>query len=218
VTRRTAWFLLLAGYGFGQTTTPPNPAFRQIEDTPGLPRVLLIGDSISIGYTEMVRAELAGKANVHRIPENGASTLSVTKLDDWLGAGHWDVIHFNFGLHDLKFMDSGLRQVPLSDYEGNLRQIVGRLKRTGAQLIFASTTPVPNTKVNPPRLSGDVPEYNAAAKRIMERSGVAIDDLYSLVYPRLSELQLPANVHYTAEGYQVLGHQVAESILRALGR
>jgi hypothetical protein len=218
VTRRSAFFLLAAGCCFGQTAAPPDPAFRQIDDTPGLPRVLLIGDSISIGYTEPVRAELAGKANVHRIPENGAATLSVTKLDSWLGTGHWDVIHFNFGLHDLKFMDNGLRQVPLSDYEGNLRRIVARLKRTGARLVFASTTPVPNTKVNPPRLSGDVVEYNAAAKRIMDQSGVAVDDLYSLVYPRLSELQLPANVHYTAEGYKVLGHQVAETILRELGQ
>jgi hypothetical protein len=218
VTRRFVLYLLAAGYCFGQTAAPPNPAFRQIEDKPGLPRVLLIGDSISIGYTEPVRAELEGKANVHRIPENGEATLSVNKFDKWLGAGHWDVIHFNFGLHDLKFMDNGLRQVPLSDYEGNLRRIVGRLKRSGARLIFASTTPVPDTKVNPPRLSGDVVEYNAAAKRIMDESGVTIDDLYALVYPRLSELQLPANVHYTAEGYKVLGHQVSESILRALGQ
>jgi hypothetical protein len=208
--------LLAAGICFAQTTAPPNPAFRQIDDTPGLPRVLLIGDSISIGYTEPVRSELEGKANVHRIPENGEATLSIAKLDKWLGTGHWDVIHFNFGLHDLKFMDTGLRQVPLSDYEGNLRQIVGRLKRTGAKLIFATTTPVPNTKVNPPRLSADVVEYNATARRVMEQSGVAVDDLYSLIYPRESELQLPANVHYTTEGYKVLGHQVAEYILRAL--
>jgi hypothetical protein len=207
VTRRFALCLLAAGCCFGQTAALPDPAFRPIEDTPGL-----------IGYTEPVRAELAGKANVHRIPENGASTLSVTKLDGWLGTGHWDVIHFNFGLHDLKFMDSGLRQVPLPDYEGNLRRIVGRLKRTGARLVFASTTPVPDTKVNPPRLSGDVVEYNAAAKRIMDQSGVVVDDLYAQVYPRLSELQLPANVHYTLEGYKVLGHQVAQSILRALGQ
>ncbi len=50
----------------------------------------------------------------------------------------------------------------------------------------------------------------------MHDAGVAIDDLYALVNPRLEELQLPANVHYTAAGYDVLGRQVAESILRAL--
>ena len=58
--------------------------------------------------------------------------------------------------------------------------------------------------------------YNDAATKIMKEAGVAIDDLYSLVNPRLAELQLPANVHYTLTGYDVLGHQVVESILRAL--
>lgn len=214
--RRHLLCLLAAGCCFGQAAPQPNPAFRAIEDQPGLPRVLLIGDSISIGYTEPVRLELKGKANVHRIPENGAATLSVAKLDGWLGAGHWDVIHFNFGLHDVKYMENGERQVSPGDYEANLRAIVDRLQKTGARLIWASTTPVPDARTNPPRKNADVIAYNAAARKIMEERGIATDDLYSLVYPRLSELQLPANVHYTPEGYNVLARQVAEAILRAL--
>src|SRR3979411_103345 len=103
---RSAALLLLAAIGFGQTTTPPNPAFREIQDAPGLPRVLLIGDSISIRDTHPVRTILTGKANVHRIPENGAATLTgVKNLDKWLGTAKWDVIHFNFGLHDLRLYD-----------------------------------------------------------------------------------------------------------------
>jgi lysophospholipase L1-like esterase len=208
--------LLLAGAAgcFGQTISP---AFRRIEDVPGLPRVLLIGDSISIGYTEPVRTELKDKANVHRIPMNAATTaVGLKNLEAWLGSEHWDVIHFNFGLHDLKIMDDGQRQVPLPDYENNLRTIVQRCAKTGARLIWAATTPVPDAKVSPPRHSADVAAYNAVARRIMNDAGVAIDDLYALVNPRLEELQLPANVHYTAAGYDVLGRQVAESILRAL--
>jgi lysophospholipase L1-like esterase len=212
---RYVLILAAAGFCFGQPA--PNPAFREIQDAPGLPRVLLIGDSISIGYTEPVRTELNGKANVHRIPTNGATTLNgVQNLDTWLGTARWDVIHFNFGLHDLKIMDDGKHQVPLPDYENNLRTIVERFKKTGAKLIWATTTPVPDAKVNPPRRSADVITYNDAATKIMKEAGVAIDDLYSLVNPRLAELQLPANVHYTLTGYDVLGHQVVESILRAL--
>jgi lysophospholipase L1-like esterase len=214
---RSILILLAAALCFGQDASTPNPAFRKIEDTPGLPRVLLIGDSISIGYTEPVRTELTGKANVHRIPTNGATTVvGVTNLEEWLGTAKWDVIHFNFGLHDLKIMDGGHHQVPLPDYENNLRTIVQRFKKTGARLIWATTTPVPDAKVNPPRVSADVLTFNAAAKKIMVESGVAIDDLYTLVKPRLEELQLPANVHYTKTGYDVLGHQAAESILQAL--
>src|SRR5262245_41201760 len=81
----------------------PNPAYAQIEDVAGLPRVLLIGDSISIGYTLDVREELKGKANVHRPATNcGPTTSGVRGIDQWLkvgaGSGKWDVIHFNFGL------------------------------------------------------------------------------------------------------------------------
>src|SRR6266851_280152 len=99
--------LLLAGVAgcFGQIASL---AFRKIEDVAGLPRVLLIGDSISIGYTEPVRTELKDKANVHRIPMNAATTaVGLTNLGAWLGSDHWDVIHFNFGFHDLKIMDDG---------------------------------------------------------------------------------------------------------------
>jgi GDSL-like Lipase/Acylhydrolase family len=209
---RSIALLAFAGICFGQ----PNPAFREVPDVPGLPRVLLIGDSISIGYTEPVRAELTNKANLHRIPENGAATIvGVKNLDNWLGSSKWDVIHFNFGLHDLR-LDDGKHQVPLPDYETNLRTIVQRLQKTGARLIWATTTPVPDTEVKPPRRNADVIAYNAAAAKIMTEARIPIDDLYALVNPRLAELQLPANVHYTLPGYNVLGHQVAESILRAL--
>src|SRR4051794_19609114 len=68
-----------------------------------LPRVLIIGDSISIGYTGPTQKLLAGKANVQRIPENGGPTSNgVAKIKQWLGEEKWDVIHFNWGLHDLK--------------------------------------------------------------------------------------------------------------------
>ena len=85
----------------GAAKRKPDPALQQIEDDPKLPRVLLVGDSISMGYTLPVRALLTGKANVHRPPTNCSSTASGLKnLDAWLGPGKWDVIHFNFGLHD----------------------------------------------------------------------------------------------------------------------
>src|SRR5436190_2584885 len=80
-----------------------DPAMEPITDEPGLPRVLLIGDSISMGYTIPVRKALKGKANIHRILTNGSSTVTgLANLDEWLGKGKWDVIHLNWGLHDLK--------------------------------------------------------------------------------------------------------------------
>ena len=153
------------------STAAANPAMHPIQDVPGLPRVLLIGDSISIGYTLPVRERLAGKANVHRIPENGGPTTNgLARLDAWLGTQRWDVIHFNWGLHDLKLMGDGQHQVSLPDYERNLDQLVQRLKQTGARLVWASTTPVPEGKLKTPRRPEDVPSYNAAARKVMERA------------------------------------------------
>ena len=209
---------LLAGPVLLAQAAKPNPAFAAVSDDASVPRVLLIGDSISIGYTLQTRRLLAGKANLHRIPENGGPTIrGLEKLSGWLGDGDWDVIHFNWGLHDLKLID-GKHQVPIQDYEKNLRELVSRLKATGARLIWATTTPVPAGELSPPRRSGDVILYNKVAGRIMAESGVAVDDLYAFALPRLAEIQRPANVHFTEAGSAALAAEVAASILRALER
>jgi hypothetical protein len=202
----------------------PNPVLDPVEDVAGLPRVLLIGDSISMGYTLPVRELLKGKANVHRVPTNGGpTTRGLEQIDAWLGSGKWDVIHFNWGLHDLKYIDDkgalvaagqGKPQVPIDQYEQNLDKLVTRLKQTGASLIWCSTTPVPEGSDG--RVPGDDVKYNAAALRVMQKHGVAIDDLYEFAKPRLAEIQRPANVHFSDEGSKVLAEQVVRSISAAL--
>jgi acyl-CoA thioesterase-1 len=193
----------------------PNPAFAKVDDNPNLPRVLLIGDSISIGYTAATRALLKGKANVHRIPTNGGpTTRGVQSIDKWLGEGHWDVIHFNWGLHDLKYIGDK-KQVSLDDYDRNLRRLVVRMKKTGAKLIWCSTTPVPDG-VKPPRKNAEVLEYNAVATKIMEENGIVTDDLYTFADKQLDKIQRPSNVHFTPPGSKTLAKQVVESILTVL--
>jgi len=213
--------LCCAPLAFGQkqkapaAKRPPNPALLPIVDQPGLPRVLLIGDSISIGYTIPVREALAGKANVHRPKDNCGPTIrGLEKLDEWLGQGRWDVIHFNFGLHDLRYIKDA-HQVPVEQYEKNLRQTVARLKKTGAVLVWCSTTPVPEGCA-PMRKAGEEVAYNVAAKKIMDENHIAIDDLCSFAGARLAKIQMPKNVHFTPEGSKVLAGQVAASILKAL--
>lgn len=194
-----------------------NPAFAKIEDVPGLPRVLLIGDSISIGYTLFVRELLAGKMNVHRIPANaGPTPKGIENIDSWLGKERWDAIHFNWGLHDLKYMFDDQPQVDLAQYERNLTRLAWRLQKTEARLIWATTTPVPSLRVGPKRIPSDVPRYNEAAARVMKRHGVAVDDLYAFALPRLAEIQIPDNVHFTPEGSRALAGQVVASILATL--
>lgn len=207
--------LAMMGVNLAQDKKKPD-AFNSPPDDPKLPRVLLIGDSISIGYTAPTRKLLAGKANVHRIPENGGpSDNGATKIKKWLGDSKWDVIHFNFGLHDIK-LGTGKHQVSIEEYEKNLREIVAALKSTKAKLIFATTTPVPEGKTNPPRKNDDVIAYNKVAVKIMEENGIAINDLYAFALPRLKEIQLPVNVHFNDAGSTALAERVAAAIEKAL--
>ncbi len=194
-------------------------AYANVKDTPNLPRVLLIGDSISFVYVKPVRRIMEAKANVHHPPTNCSSTVvGLEHLAEWLGQGKWDVIHFNWGLHDLAIQANGSHRVPLDQYEKNLRELVRRLKVTGAKLIWASTTPVPERiEGGPLRRSADAIAYNTAARRIMEEHEIRINDLYAFALPRLNEIQIPFDVHFTFEGSELFARQVAASILAELG-
>jgi acyl-CoA thioesterase-1 len=196
----------------------PDPVFVAVTETPGLPRVLLIGDSISIGYTLDVRERLKGKANVHRIPQNGGATeVGLEKMAAWLGDGHWDVIHFNFGLHDAKYQSATELRTTLDEYAGNLQTLIDQMKKSGDKLIFATTTPVPKDgKLSPGRVFDDIPTRNEVARKVMTKNGVAIDDLYTVVKNAPPEIGRENDVHFTPEGYVVLGKAVAASIAEQL--
>ncbi len=224
---RKILLVLLSLLTFANAQQPPRPvrkpdaSLAKITDEPGLPRVLLIGDSISMGYTLPVRDLLKGKANLHRIQANAGSTKDgIEKLGAWLGAGKWDVIHFNWGLHDLKhWKDAKLDNAgpvvsTLDEYEKNLRELVKRLKATGAKLIWATTTPVPAGSGG--RIANDELKYNEAAARVMKDEGIPTDDLHALCQPKLAEWQRPQNVHFTSEGSAGLAAKVAADIEAAL--
>lgn len=223
-----AAILVLPGQaGFLKAAPTPAPADR--------PRVLILGDSISIGYTPYVREMLRAEAEVVRpmrdadTAENCAGTLNgVREIDRWLkiGGGRWDVIHFNFGLHDLKRVDPQTgqasnrpedpRQSEPEAYARQLEEIVAKLKSTRAKLIFATTTPVPSGGVRPHRDVADPERYNAMARRIMKRHGVAVNDLHGFARPRLNEIQRPVNVHFTEPGSKALAREVARHVRAAL--
>ena len=184
-------------------------AWDFVKDDPKLPRALLIGDSVSRGYTLPTRKALAGKVNLHRAPENcGPTANGLKKLDLWLARGKWDVIHFNFGIHD--------RRTPPADYEQRLETIVERLQKTGAKLIWATTTPVPPDTKDGPSATAAIVERNAIAARVMKKHGVAIDDLFAFITPHVAQVQNPHDVHFKGQGYDLLGQQVAASILSNL--
>jgi hypothetical protein len=205
-------------------------AINSVPVNPTLPFALIIGDSISVSYTLPVKLQLEDIANVIRPMENCSSTLTIRKnLDRWLGQTNWSVIHFNAGLHDLEHVQQeniapgkqimvpiadGPRWISLETYRENLENIVKRLKKTNATLIFATTTPVPAGERN--RAPEDVALYNEVALAVMQENGVLIDDLNSAVVESAYQFQIPQDVHFYEPGSQILAGHVAASIKAAL--
>lgn len=226
--------LLLSGSGtFAQQDTQSDSA--TVSDQDAKPHVLILGDSISIGYTPVVQDLLKDEANVVRPTnknggaENCAGTNNgVKNIDRWLelDGGKWDVIHFNFGLHDLKHVqpETGANsddpnhphQASPAKYEEQLRAITEKLKATGATLIYATTTPVPEGGVRPYRAPADVEKFNAIAVKIMQENDIEVNDLFAFAEPKLAEIQRPVNVHFSKEGSQALGEEVVKHIRAAL--
>lgn len=209
------------------------PEFAFIQNNPTLPNVLLYGDSISIHYTQRVRENLADQANVYRLYRNGGESSSfinkMTKMhssmqnpalqDGW--SFQWDVIHFNVGLHDLKYVVDGKldkingEQVSsLAQYKVNLRNIVLYLKQLApnAKLIFATTTPVPAGAEG--RIEGDAVKYNMAALAVLrDFPEVIINDLYRFTKPNHANWWIkPGDVHYNELGRTEQGNEVANVI------
>ena len=211
--------------------------FRYIEPTTDLPKVFLYGDSISIGYTEYVRASLKGKADVMRLHVNGnSSNVFVKNMENFRNALFqpslkegwtftWDVIHFNVGLHDLKYLnkrelnkESGQQVSSTEVYKENLNNSIKYLKNTypKAKLIFATTTPVPEGE--PGRFKGDAKRYNMAALEVLKKhKDITINDLYTFSIPVWEAYgNGPGNVHYKDEGSRLQGIEVAEVIANTL--
>jgi lysophospholipase L1-like esterase len=189
-----------------------------------LPWVLILGDSISMGYTPFVREYLAGKWNIDRPRANCGDTLAGLKnIDQWLGDRRWDVIHFNWGLHDLchRHPDSreqgnrdkvkGRVSVPLEQYGQNLRTLVARMRQLSDRLIWADTTIVPPGE--PGRFDGDELKYNAVARELMASEGIETNDLHTLTAGFApSSFIGPGDVHFTDEGSRIIARQVADAI------
>jgi lysophospholipase L1-like esterase len=192
---------------------------------PPKPVVVLIGDSIRLGYAPFVADRLKDVAQVVSVAVNGGDSGNVLKhLDEWAILPKPAVIHLNAGLHDIKTdPKTGARQVDLEVYKANLGKILKMLEQeTSARLIFATTTPVLDERHNASkpflRREADVKTYNREALAIVKSShAAAINDLHALATRIGPERVLVADgVHFTKAGYEALADQVAAEVIKAL--
>lgn len=186
--------------------------------------VVLIGDSIRMGYQNSARRELAGVARVWAPKENGGTSANVlAHLGPWVIDRKPDLVHINCGLHDLK-KEFGDRQsnVPLRAYRRNVQAILEAIRaRTRAVVIWAATTPVNERRhhAHKPfdRFETDVRRYNRHAAAVARKMGIPVNDLFAVVRKAgRDKILLPDGVHFTPRGYALLGKAVARCIRKHL--
>ncbi len=196
---------------------------------PKEPKILIIGDSISIGYFPEVKKALAARAIVMHNPGNAQHTgTGLEKIKDWIGKEDWDIIQINWGLWDLCYRHpnskvygkrdkiNGTITYDLQTYRQNLEELVRILKsNTSAKLIFVTTTYVPVNEAG--RFSEDVVKYNAVAKSVMKKNGVIINDIYKKSIDIHHKNGLgDKDVHYNKEGYKDLSELIVPVLNKTL--
>ena len=196
------------------------------DSTKPLPKVLLVGDSITGYYTPAVQRQLAGVANATRLFRSTSSNF-LANLDEVISAKP-DVIHLNCGLWDMIIStNTGKAQVSLDEYKSNLEKIFQRLRQEShARLIWSTTTPVNEQQQVLPKPHGygrlvrrnaDIKVYNRASLEIAKRYGLKCDDLFEVV-TRAGPVEYLDGVHFKEPGNELLGQAVAKVIRSSLSK
>lgn len=193
-------------------------------------KVLIIGDSISIGYTPFVKEELESVADVFHNPGNAKHTgVGIDSIDTWISdTMDWDVIQFNWGLWDLCYRHpdakvygnrdkvNGDITFSVEKYASNLEFIIKKMKKASdAKLIFVTTSYVPENEAG--RYMEDAIRYNQSAKSILKEYDILTNDIYN----RSKEIHKTHgkgsdDVHYTDKGSELLGKEISKFLLREI--
>ena len=207
---------------FGVLMRIATPAAARRRPGGAAPKVVLIGDSIRLGYAPNVAERLAGKATVVSPPANGGDSANVLEhLEEWVIREKPDVVHLNCGLHDLK-RSAGRTGATRSSRTGTRRTSGGSSPGSAARPAprWSSPTRRPSwtsgTPGGGPASIGPTPTCAATTPRPPRscgEAGVPVHDLYWVVEQAGPERMLgPDGTHYTPEGYDRLAEAVADCV------
>lgn len=187
--------------------------------------VILLGDSIRIGYCNYVKEELKDIANVVFPDDNSRFTqYTFANLFSWLALvdnpEEIDVIHWNNGLWDVvHFNGDDLPLNTTEQYFDTLRRICRKMKEKApnAKIIFATMTPINEDWIQGPnyRIQDEVIKYNGVARGLMKEQGIEINDLFKLLDEQ-PESYFIDQCHLKPEGYQLVARQVSDVIRKSL--
>lgn len=179
-------------------------------------KILLLGDSIRIGYDKYVKMSFENEAEVYYPADNCRfTTYTIRRLDDWvkelqLGDGV-DLVHWNCGLWDVLRLVDDKCAIPLEFYKVNIDRICSLLKHyfPKAKFVFATSTPVQEHLFGElRRLNSDTEMYNAAAVEIVKAHGMEVNDLYALLKGCPAEYYTDSTHLYTKAGTEVITDKV----------
>lgn len=186
-----------------------------------LMKILLIGDSIRMFYQSEVVSQLGGDYEIFAPKENCRYSLYVlNSLRFWLNSyPSPDIIHFNAGLWDtaILYREDGCF-IDLENYVKYMKSVLRELKKTGAKIIFATTTPVSDEKEalsgpNPPaHKNQDIINYNNAVLEAFKDEDIIVNDLFSVIYSKKEKYLSEDMIHPNEEGVKLLGATVANCI------
>ena len=185
----------------------------------GIPKLLLLGDSIRMSYQPHVARLLEGRAEVVGPADNCQYSLyTLSSLDRWIGEfGQPDIVHWNNGIHDSGHNPNRCPvQIPIEMYRANLEFILGRLTAMTPNLIWATITPVhPDRPLRDTEWSWrneEIDRYNDVARELMESRNVPIDDLHALVWSNVAEFLSEDQLHLSEAGQAACAQAVVESV------
>lgn len=182
-------------------------------NTSELPRILLIGDSITQGYYPKVAEQLKGKASVARLTTSKSvgDPALLAEVALVLQQYRFDVVHFNNGLHGWGYSEE--------EYGKHFPELVATIRKhaPSAKLIWATITPMrePNHVDQVSPQTDRVKRRNQLALEQIAKAGIPVDDLFSLVDGH-AEYYRPDGVHFNEQGIKVEAAQVARHLLEQL--
>lgn len=186
--------------------------------------VLLIGDSIRIGYDKAVKKSLEGKANVFFPAENCRFASYVLRyMHEYIalvGEERVDVLHWNAGLWDCLRLFGEEPLMPIEVYAYYIERICVRIKKylPDTKVIFATSTRVQSEKMadNFKRYNEEIEKYNEAAVAVVKKFGFAVNDLYAVSATLPEEAHSDAVHYYTPLGTEAFANAVLSHVLAAL--
>lgn len=197
-------------------------------EDPRLPRILIIGDSISGHYLDMVRTHLLAKANV--IGESSMTKGTWASMGprfyraDWASRpdfktflaerGPFAIVHFNNGIHNFSRANPGDEK----PYAEQLRSVVASIREAGAVCLFANSTGTvaDNTIPNSPNYLTNCRAFNAAAEAVMKELNVPVTDIFGLIQPRIKELISSDLIHTNPEADAMMAGLIAKRLSETL--